>query len=72
MSRAKPEPSIAVAKVDAARQLADDGEVGAAANLSLEGRTVNQGLGSEAAGTQVAVGAELFAQLEDALLRSYG
>jgi hypothetical protein len=63
---------LALAKVDAARQLPDDDEVGAAADLGLERGRVDEGVGGEAAGAQVAVGAELLAQLEDALLRADG
>ncbi len=62
----------ALAKVDAARQLADDDKVGAAAHLGLERGAVDERVGREAAGAQVAVGAELLAQLEDALLRADG
>ena len=62
----------ALAKVDAARQLADDDEVGAAAHLGLKRGAVDERVGREAAGTQVAVGAELLAQLEDALLGADG
>lgn len=62
----------AVAKVDAARQLADDGEVGPAAHFGLEGREVDERLGREAAGAQVAVGPELLAELQDALLGADG
>lgn len=57
---------LALAKVDAARQLADNDKVGTAAHVGLEGGAVDEGLGGEAAGAQVAVGAELLAQGEDA------
>jgi hypothetical protein len=60
----------ALAEVDAAGQLADNVEVDAAADLGLERRAVDEGLGGEEAGAQVAVGAHFFAQLEDALLRT--
>lgn len=61
-----------VTKVDAARQLTHDDKVGATADLGLEGRAVDQRLGGEAAGPQVAVGLELLAQLEDAGLGADG
>lgn len=62
----------ALAKVDAAGQLADDGEVGAAAHLGLEGRELDEGVGGEEGRSQVAVRAHLLAQLEETLLRADG
>ena len=62
----------ALAKVDTTSKLADDDKVGAAANLGLERRVVDEGFRRKAAGAQVAVGAELLAQLQDALLRADG
>lgn len=62
----------AVAEVDAARQLTDDDEVGATADFRLERGAVDQALAGEAAGAQVAEGAELLAQTEETLLRSDG
>lgn len=59
---------LAVAKVDAAGQFADDDEVGAAADLGLEGRGVDEGVGGEEAGAQVSVRAHLLAQPQQALL----
>ena len=61
----------ALAEVDAASKLADNVEVDAAADLGLEGRAVDERLGGEEAGAKVSVGAHFFAQLENALLRSY-
>jgi len=69
---AKPLPSCAVTKVNTARQLAHDGEVSASAHLGLEWRQFNQRLGCEAARTEVAIGAKLFAELEETLLRTHG
>jgi hypothetical protein len=60
----------ALAEVDAAGQLADNVEVDAAADLGLEGRAVDEGLGGEEARAKVSVGAHFFAQLEDALFRA--
>lgn len=62
----------AVAEVDAARQLAHDDKVGAAADFGLERGAVDEGLGGEAAGSQVAVCLELLAQFEDARLGADG
>lgn len=61
---------LAVAKVDAAGQFADDDEVGTAADLGLEGRGVHEGVGGEEAGAQVSVRAHLLAQPQQALLRA--
>ena len=63
---------LAVAKVDAAGELAHDDEVGAAADLGLERRAVDEGLGGKVARAQVAVGTKLLAQLQDALLGADG
>lgn len=63
---------LALAKVDAAGQLTHDDEVGAAADVGLERGAVDQGVRGEAAGPQVAVGAELLAQRENALLGADG
>lgn len=63
---------LAVAEVDAAGKLTDNDEVGAAADVSLQGGPVDEGLGREAAWPQVAIGPELLAQLEEALLRADG
>lgn len=62
---------LPLAKVDAASQFTDNHKVGASADLGLEGGAVDEGFGGEAAGPQVAVGLELFAQLEDAGLGSH-
>jgi hypothetical protein len=61
----------ALAKVDAASELADNVEVDATADLGLEGRAVDEGFGGEEARAEVSVGAHFFAQLEDALLRTH-
>lgn len=58
----------AVAKVNTTRQLTDDGEVGAAADLGLEGGEVDKLLGGEGARAQVAESLELFPELQQALL----
>lgn len=63
---------LALAKVDAAGQLADNDKVGALADRGLEGRVVDEGVRGEEAGAQVAVRAHLLAQLEEALLRADG
>lgn len=61
-----------VTKVNAAGQLTHNNEVSTTAHVSLERRSVNQTLGGEAAGPQVAVGLELLAQLENAGLWADG
>lgn len=63
---------LALAEVDTTSQLTHDDEVSTAAHVGLEGRAVNEGIGGEAAGAQVSVGAELLAQTQDAGLRAYG
>lgn len=63
---------LALAKVDAARQLADNDNVGATADLRLEGRGVNEGVRGKEAWAQVTVCSHLFAQLQKALFRSDG
>jgi hypothetical protein len=62
----------ALAKVDAARQLADHDEVGAAADVGFQRGPVDHRFGREAARAQVAVGAELLAELQQALLGADG
>ena len=62
----------AVAEVDAAGKLADDDEVGTAADLGLERGAVDEGVGGEVARAQVAVGAELLAELQETLLGADG
>ena len=61
----------ALAEVDAASELADNVEVHAAADLSLERRAIDEGLGGEETRAKVSVGAHFFAQLEDALFRTH-
>lgn len=63
---------LALAKVDTARQLADDDHVGAAADVGLEGGEVDEGLGGEAAGAQVTVGSHLLAEPQETLLGADG
>ena len=63
---------LALPKVDAPRQLADDGEVDAAADGLFERGDGGQGVGGEVAGAQVAEGLELFAQFEEALFGADG
>lgn len=67
-----PSPSHALAKVDAAGELADDDEVGAAADAGLERGRVDEGVRGKEARAQVAVGAHLLAQPQDALLWADG
>lgn len=62
---------LAVAKVDAARELAHNDDVGAAAHVGLEGRRVDERVGREEARPQVPVRAHFLAQLEDPLLRPH-
>jgi hypothetical protein len=59
-----------LAKVYAACELADDGEVCAAADVGFEGGGVDEGVGGEETGAQVAECAELFTEAEDALFRA--
>lgn len=63
----RPVVLLAVTKVDAARQLADDDKISAAADFGLERRRVDEGIRGEAARAQVTVGAQLLAQLKNAL-----
>ena len=63
---------FALPKVDAPRQLADDGEVDTAAYVLLERGDGGQGVGGEVAGAEVPKGLEFFAQLEQALFRADG
>ena len=58
----------ALTEVDTASKLADNVEIDATADLSLERRAVNEGVRGEEAGTKVAVCAHLLAQLQDTLL----
>lgn len=62
----------AVTKVDTTGKLTDDNEVSAAADLGLEGRAVDEGLGSKVARAKVAIGAELLAELQETLLGADG
>lgn len=57
-----------VAEVDTTGQFTDDVEVDAAADVSLEGRDVDERGSSEVAWSQVAESAHLLAQLKDTLL----
>lgn len=63
---------LALAKVQSTRQLADDVEVGAAADFGLERRNVDETVGGEVARAKVAVGLHLLAELENALLGADG
>jgi hypothetical protein len=72
VSKANPDPSFAVAEIDTSRQLTDDDEVGAPADFCLEGGPLYERVGSEAARPQVAVGVQLLAQSQEALLRADG
>lgn len=63
---------LPLAEVDAARQLADDGEVRAPAHVGLERGVLDQRGRREEARPEVPVRAHLFAQAEDALLRTDG
>ena len=63
---------LALAKVDAAGEFADDDEVGAGADFFLEGADLGEGGGGEGAGAEVAEGVELFAEFEEALFRADG
>lgn len=63
---------LAVAEVDTTRQLTDDVEVDAAADIGLEGGALDQRGSGEVAGTQVAECAHLLAQTEDTLLGTDG
>lgn len=63
---------LALTKVDTARQLADDVEVNAAADVGLERRALDQRGRSEVAGPQVAECAHFLAQLEDTLFWAHG
>lgn len=63
---------LAVTKVDTAGQLTDDDEVSAAADLGFERGGIDEGLGGEVAWAEVAVGAELLAELEDTLFGTDG
>ena len=59
-------------KVYAPRQLADDGEVDAAADGFFERRDGGEGVGGEVAGAEVAEGIQFFAELEEALFGADG
>jgi hypothetical protein len=61
---------LALTEVDAASQLAHDGEVGAAAYIGLERREVYQRLRGEETGPKVAVRAHLLAQTQETLFRT--
>ena len=61
-----------MAKVDAARELTDDGKVDALADLGLQGGLFDQGLGGEEARPQVAESAHFLTQFEEALFRADG
>ena len=63
---------LALAKVQTTRQLADDVEVGAAADVGLERGDFDERVGCEVARPQVAVGLHLLAQLQDALFGAHG
>ena len=63
---------LALPEVDAPRQLADDGEVDAAADVLFERGDGGQGVGGEVAGAQVPECLELFAQLQQALFGADG
>jgi len=63
---------LALAKVQSTGQLADDVEVGAAADVGLEGGDIDERVRGEVAGPQVAVSLHLLAELEDALLGADG
>jgi len=63
---------LALPEVDAAGELADDGEVGAGGDGGFERGGVDEAVRGEETGAQVAVGLELFAQLEDALFGADG
>lgn len=58
---------LALAKVDTARQFADDIEVGTAADVSFQGRDVDERLRGKVARPQIAEGAQLFAESEEPL-----
>ena len=60
------------AKVYAPRQLADDGEVDAAADGFFEGGDGGEGVGGEVARAEVAKGIQFFTELEEALFRADG
>ena len=59
-------------KVYSPRQLADDGEVDAAADGFFERRDGGEGVGGEVAGAEVAEGVHFFAELEEALFGADG
>lgn len=61
---------LALAKVDAASQLADNDNVSAAANLGLERRSIDEGVRREKARAQVTICSHLFAQLQQTLFRA--
>ncbi len=63
---------FSLAKVQARGQLADQHDVGAAADGRLERRGLDEGVRGEEAGAEVAVGAHLAAQPQEALLRADG
>ena len=63
---------LAIAEVDAASELTNDDKVSAAADFGLQGGAVDEEVRGEAAWAQVAEGAELLAQLQEALLGADG
>lgn len=63
---------LAVAEVDTTRQLTDDVEVDATANVGLEGGALDQRGSGEVAGAQVAECAHLLAKTQNTLLRADG
>lgn len=63
---------LSLSEIQARGQLADDNHVGAAADGRLQGGGLDKGVGREEAGTEVAVGAHLTAQLQETLLRADG
>lgn len=63
---------LALTKVQTTGQLTDDVEVGAAADIGLERGDLDERVGGEVAGAEVAVGLHLLAELEDTLLGADG
>lgn len=63
---------LALTKVQTTRQLTDDVEVGATADIGLERGDLDERVGGEVAGAEVAVGLHLLAELQDALLGADG
>ncbi len=67
-------PGVAIAvvffaftEIDASRQLTDDGEVDATADVGFERRDFDKRVGREVAGPEVTEGVHFFAELEEAL-----